>query len=79
MRWIIAGAAAAGLMIGFASAADATMCTNDCNHSYSVCNTQNGGNAQRICMPKWMQCKKTCDAPAKAPIKVSNVAPKPHR
>jgi hypothetical protein len=79
MKQLLAGAAAAALMLGFAGVASATICTNDCNRTYSICNSLNGGNAQQICMPKWMQCKKACDAPAKAPTKVSNVTPKPHR
>jgi len=78
MKRLLAGAALV-LSVSSAGAASATVCSNDCNHSYSVCNSLNGGNAQPICMPKWMQCKKACEAPAKAPTRVSNVTPKPHR
>jgi hypothetical protein len=73
------------LLLGFvcatfigAAAASASVCTTSCNHDYSVCNTLNGGSAQGVCMPKWMQCKKTClGGPAKTPTKVSNMTPAP--
>jgi hypothetical protein len=29
-----------------------------------------------MCMPKWMQCKKACNAPAATPVKA--ITPKPH-
>lgn len=77
MKSTLLGAAFAALAMTTAAPASATMCSNSCDHNYSICNAQNGGNAQQICMPKWMQCKKACEAPAKAPIKVSNTS-KPH-
>ena len=77
MKGMLAGALAV-LTISFAGAASATVCTTSCDHDYGVCNTVNGGSAQQICMPKWFQCKKSCSAPAKAPVRVSNVTPKPH-
>jgi hypothetical protein len=77
MKWLVAGVAAATLSFAFVGAASASICGSECDHSYSVCNGLNGGNAQQICMPKWMQCKKSCTAPAKSVTKVSNVTPKP--
>ena len=71
MKVMLAGAAVAAFTMAFGGAASATICTNQCNHSYSICNTMNGGNAQQICMPKWMQCKKACTAPAKPAASVS--------
>jgi hypothetical protein len=65
MKVLLAGAAVAAFSIAFGGAASATICTNTCAHEYTVCNNSNGGNAQQICMPKWMQCKKACAAPAK--------------
>ena len=76
MKTMLFGAVAI-LTVSLAGAASATICTNTCDHDYSVCNGLNGGNAQQMCMPKWFQCKKSCTAPAKAPVKVSNVTPKP--
>ncbi len=75
MKWMLAGAVAA-LSVSLAGAASATVCTSSCNHDYSVCNSLNGGNAQQMCMPKWMQCKKACNAPAVTPVKA--ITPKPH-
>jgi hypothetical protein len=78
MKWMLAGAAVAAFMTAFGSTASASVCSTDCDHSYGVCNGLNGGNAQQICMPKWMQCKKSCAAPAgRTPTKVSNITPKP--
>lgn len=78
MKWMLAGAAVAAFTIAFGGAASASMCSNDCDHNYGVCNGLNGGNAQQICMPKWMQCKRSCSAAAKpAAMKVSNTTPKP--
>jgi opacity protein-like surface antigen len=78
MKCMLLGAALAVLAMTAAGPASATMCTNSCDHNYSICNAENGGNGQQTCMPKWMQCKKACEAPAKAPIKVSNTS-RPHR
>ncbi len=71
MKVMLAGAAVAAFTMAFGSAASATICTNQCDHSYSICNTMNGGNAQQICMPKWMQCKKACTAAVKPAAPVS--------
>jgi hypothetical protein len=77
MKVLLAGAAVAAFMTAFGGAASATMiCTNDCNHAYNVCNAMNGGSAQQVCMPKWMQCKKSCSAPAK-PTPISTAPTKP--
>ncbi len=65
MKVLLAGAAVAAFSIAFGAAASATICTNACDHQYTICNNTNGGNAQPICMPKWMQCKKACATPAK--------------
>ncbi len=80
MKWLVSGAAVAVLASAWAGGASATVCSNACNHDYSVCNALHGDSAQPICMPKWMQCKKACIAPAKAPpTKVSNVTIAPKR
>jgi hypothetical protein len=77
MKELIAGAAVAVLTLAFATTAGATICTNECDHTYNQCSAVNGANAQPACMPGWMQCKKACNAPAKPITKVSNVTVKP--
>ena len=76
MKWMLAGAAVAAFTMALGGSASATICTNDCDHSYGICNTQNGGNAQQICMPKWMQCKKVCAQPTKTTPAKTMVKPK---
>jgi len=77
MKGLFAGAAIAVLTLAFAGSAGATICTNTCDHTYSQCSAANGDNAQSACMPGWMQCKKSCSAPAKPITKISNVTVKP--
>jgi hypothetical protein len=79
MKWMLAGAAVAALSMMLGGTASASICSNSCDHNYSVCNQVNGGNAQPVCMPKWMQCKKSCMAPPRAATKVVNVTPAPKR
>ncbi len=68
----IAAIAGAVLFAG-AAPAFASVCTSDCNTSYTACNSANGINGQGVCTPKWMQCKKACSAPlvTKAPVKTA--------
>jgi hypothetical protein len=78
MKVMLAGAAVAVFMTAFGGVASASICSNQCNQDYSTCNSLNGGAAQQVCMPKWMQCKKACNAPAPAPpTKISTVKVKP--
>ena len=79
MRFLLIGAAVAALTISYGSAQASTVCSSSCDHEYSTCNTLNGGSAQQLCMPKWMQCKKACTAPVKAPTRVSNISTAPKR
>ena len=81
MKSIYLAAAAISGVVLFASVtpASASTCASDCNTTYSACNSANGANGQSICMPKWMQCKKSCSAPvamkAKAKTPPLNVTP----
>lgn len=77
MKWVLGVSAAALISLAGGGAANASVCSNSCDHNYSVCNALNGGNAQQMCMPKWFQCKKSCTAtpPARTPTRVSNVTP----
>ena len=78
MKWMLAGAALAVSMGAFGGVASATtMCATDCNRAFNQCNVANGANGQQACMPTWMQCKRSCLAPARTPTKVANITPKP--
>ena len=79
MRWMLTAAAAAAFTMSLGGVAAASVCGSACDHNYGLCNGLNGANAQSVCMPKWMQCKKACTAPVKAPTKVVNITPTPKR
>lgn len=76
MKWMLAGIALATLSMTSLTTARATVCSDQCNRNYGACNNLNGANGQQLCMPRWMQCKKTCAAPPK-PTKVLNVSRTP--
>ena len=77
MKVLLAGAAVAAFTIAFGGAASATVCTNSCDKTYTQCSAANGANAQPACMPGWMQCKKSCNAPTATPVRSITPLPKP--
>lgn len=71
------GAASAVLLLttlSSAAFADPATCKAQCGASYQTCAKN---SSQDACVPKWMQCKRTCAgtpvavAPAPAPAKVA--------
>ena len=59
-HFAIVGAAAAAFVLSVAGQASAGGCAGTCDEHYKDCSAANGESAQRMCMPKWMHCKKAC-------------------